>query len=551
MTATAAHRVEEGRRSLPGLMLRQARARTTVFVRTPIAAFFTLAFPLVFLVLVGALVGNEVVESRSGVRIAQFLTPAIGAYAAATAAYQTLAIGLAEDRDQGVLRRQRSLPVPTAALLGGRVLSGAAVGLLGIAIMVLYGVVRLDVQIVTGKLPAALLTALVGIACFAALGFAVASLARTSPATQAITSATLVPLAFVSDVFVVGDGLPRALEVVGGIFPLKAFANAMGETFNPFTPGSGLIWSHLALMAVWGVGGILVATRWFAWEAPAPSRRAPAPAPRVVDLTDAASGAVQVGSASTARLLLAQVRAGTTAIVRTPSSAFFTLAFPVVMLLLFVGVFGTPTLDDRGGVVLAQHLAPALAVFGIATSTYAELAERLAIQREQGVLKRVRGTPLTLGVFVAGRIGAAIALGLATTVLVLVVGVALLDVEVPVARIPLALVVIVVALATFTLLGLALVALAPTASSVPAMANGTLLPLGFVSDVFLVGTLPPVLQRVADVLPLRPAVTALSDVLNPALDVGVPWARLGVVVAWGLVALVVVRTRFTWEPRSG
>ena len=258
---------------------------------------------------------------------------------------------------------------------------------------------------------------------------------------------------------------------------------------------------------------------------------------------------VEEGPVSRWTLVRGQVVDGILATVRVPSSAFFTLAFPVVMLLLFSAVFGNPELDDRGGVSLAQHLAPALGIFGMATVTFAELAERLAAQRDRGILVRVRGTPMTLGTFVAGRIGAAVVLGVVTTAVVLLVGVLVVDVTVPLSRLPVAGLVLAVGIATFTVLGLALVAIAPRAEAVSPLANAALLPMAFVSDVFLIGDLPEFLVTIADVLPLRPAVTALSDVLNPALDVGVPWARLGVMLVWAVVAAVVVRQRFGWAPR--
>lgn len=546
--------VATGRPTVAGLLLGETRARVTAFVRTPIAAFFTLVFPLVVLLLVGTLVGNAVLESRSGVRIAQFFTPAIAAYAAATAAYTSLAIGLSIDREKGVLRRQRALPIPTAALLGGRVGAGVVSGTAAVVLMVVAGVLFLDVRIVWAKLPAAVLALVVGIGCFAALGFAVSSIARTSAATQAITNGTLVPLAFVSDVFVVGDDMPEALSIVGGLFPLKAFANALAEAFNPFTAGAGFAWSHLALMVAWAAVGAGVATRRWTWDTPrtVSSNRPPVVVGRHTSGPAAGDGRdheVEEGPVTRWTLVRGQVVDGILATVRVPSSAFFTLAFPVVMLLLFSAVFGNPELDDRGGVPLAQHLAPALGIFGMATVTFAELAERLAAQRDRGILVRVRGTPMTLGTFVAGRIGAAVVLGVVTTAVVLLVGVLVVDVTVTLSRLPVAGLVLAVGIATFTVLGLALVAIAPRAEAVSPLANAALLPMAFVSDVFLIGDLPGFLVTIADVLPLRPAVTALSDVLNPALDVGVPWARLAVMLAWAVVAAVVVRQRFGWAPR--
>ena len=578
--------VVTGRPTVAGLLLGETRARVTAFVRTPIAAFFTLVFPLIVLLLVGTLVGNAVLESRSGVRVAQFFTPAIAAYAAATAAYTSLAIGLSIDRERGVLRRQRALPIPTAALLGGRVGAGIVSGTAAVLLMVLAGVVFLDVQVVWGKLPAAALALVIGITCFAALGFAVSSIARTPAATQAITNGTLVPLAFVSDVFVVGDDLPEALSIVGGIFPLKAFANAMAEAFNPFTAGAGFAWSHLVLMVAWAVGAAVVATRRWTWETPRTAPTVSSKRPhagvgrhtsglgpssevgvsakrphaafgrhtsgvgRAVDVARHAH-VVEEGVVRRSTLVRGQVVDGILATVRVPSSAFFTLAFPVVMLLLFNAVFGDPELDDRGGIPLAQHLAPALGIFGMATVTFAELAERLAAQRDRGILKRIRGTPMTLGAFVAGRIGAAVVLGVVTTAVVLLVGMLFVGVTVPPSRLPAAVLVLAVGIATFTVLGLALVAIAPRAEAVSPLANAALLPMAFVSDVFLIGELPGFLVTIADVLPLRPAVTALSDVLNPTMGGGVPWARLAVLLAWVAVGTVVVRLRLTWTPRRG
>lgn len=550
-----------GRPPTLALVAEEARAQVTAFLRTPVAAFFTLAFPLLVLLLVGSLVGNEVLESRSGVRLAQFFTPAIAAYAAATAAYTSLAIGLSLDRERGVLRRLRALPIPTVALLGGRVASGAVTGLCAVVVMVMAGVLVLDVQVVWPKLPAVVVTLLLGTGCFAALGFAVSGLVRTVDATQAVTNATLVPLAFVSDVFVLTDDMPRALEVVAGIFPLRAFAHALGAGFDPFAPGAGVAWSHLAMLLVWGVAGVVVAGRTWTWEPARPARPASSGAPGGVaggpgvgrraepPPTLAAGRVQQVGRPSWWSLAAAQVADGVTAVVRTPTSAFFTLAFPVVMLLLFTAVFGEPELDARGGARLPQHLAPALGIFGMATVTFVELAERLAAQRDRGVLTRVRSTPLPLGAFMAGRVGSAVLLGTVSLTLVLVVGALALDVEVPHDRVPVALLVVTAGITCFTLLGLALVALAPRAEAVSPMANAILLPMAFVSDVFLIGDLPGWLTAAADALPLRPAVVGLSDVLNPALGPGVPWARLGVLVAWAVLGALVVRWRFDFSPR--
>ena len=102
--------------------------------------------------------------------------------------------------------------------------------------------------------PGLLASVAMGIACFAALGLALAALARNARSVPAIANATLLPLAFFSDIFIVGD-VPRWMNVVGAIFPLKHFANAVADGVNPTIPGAGFFPVHLAVMGVWLVIG--------------------------------------------------------------------------------------------------------------------------------------------------------------------------------------------------------------------------------------------------------------------------------------------------------
>ena len=109
------------------------------------------------------------------------------------------------------------------------------------------------------------------IAAFAALGLAIASLVPNARSAPAVANATILPLAFISDVFIPLDDPPRWLEVIGNIFPLKPFVNAFQNTLNPLVDPPGFSWSKLAVVAAWGIFGALLATRTFTWE---PSTRA-------------------------------------------------------------------------------------------------------------------------------------------------------------------------------------------------------------------------------------------------------------------------------------
>lgn len=560
MNAPASSRkVEEGRPSIAALVLAQLRHANRGFWRTPIAAFFTLVFPLLFLLLLGALTGNQTIDARRGIRVAQFLTPAIGAFAAAVSCYTSLAIGVAIAREEGVLKRLRGTPLPAAVYLLGRVGSATWIALLAMVVMVVAGVAFFDVQVIAAKLPAAVVTALVGIVSFSALGLAVVALAPSGPATQAITNATLIPVAFISDVFVVGAELPRWLEVTGWVLPLKHFANALGGTFDPFLAGAGFAWDHLAVMAAWGLGALAVAAWRFSWEphrsrssGRSASRHRP-DSPREVDpalVRTPPRPVAQVGRPRIARLVWGQTRYGTMAFLRDRPSAFFTLAFPVLLLVLFFFVFGNPVLEAQGGIRLVQYSAPALAVYGMGVAAYQDFAERMAAARDLGILKRVRGTPLPAWAFVAGRVGSAVILALGALVLTVGVGAVFFGVRVVPRMLGGVVVSVTLGIACFTVLGLALASAVPNARAVPAVANATLLPLAFVSDIFLIGELPRWMEILGDVFPLKHIARAVADGFNPTVSgFGFFPGHLAVIVVWLVVGLAAILRWFSWQPR--
>ncbi|MFC4071870.1 ATP-binding cassette domain-containing protein, partial [Actinoplanes subglobosus] len=114
------------------------------------------------------------------------------------------------------------------------------------------------------KVPALLLTLLLGIACCAALGLDLAASTRTVLAAQTLAQGVLISLAFISDVFLIGAALPRWLDVLGSLLPLKHFALAMSGTFEP-TGGAGFAVGHLMVLVGWTVAGMLVALARFSW----------------------------------------------------------------------------------------------------------------------------------------------------------------------------------------------------------------------------------------------------------------------------------------------
>jgi len=255
------------RRPAPGpLLLRQIRHQNLLFWRSPISAFFTLLFPLVFLLLFNALQGDQTIESRDGIRFAQFFTPGILAFAVVSACYTNLATSVPINRDEGVLKRVRGTPLPPWIYVAARVGSAVWVAVLSAVLMVAVGVALFHVEVLWHLLPAAVVTLLLGAACFCACGLAVASLCPSGEAAPAVANFTILPVVFVSDIFYPLDQVPTWLQVAGSIFPVKHFALAVQADFNPFTQGSGFFWGHLAVIAVWLVAASVVALRTFRWE---------------------------------------------------------------------------------------------------------------------------------------------------------------------------------------------------------------------------------------------------------------------------------------------
>ncbi|RPI25016.1 MAG: ABC transporter permease, partial [Actinobacteria bacterium] len=200
---------------------------------------------------------------------------------AASATYTNIGITTTYQRDQGVLKRVRGTPLPASLYLGGKVLSGTYIAAIAVVIMMTVGVVVYGVEIYARTLPAAILTFLVGAACFSALGLLVSAVSPSGNAATAITNATLLPLAFFSGLFVVAEDLPTWMEVLGDIFPLKHFNEAFQAAFNPELSGYQVQWDDLAVMAIWGIGGLLLALRLFKWESKpggTPRRRKKEPA---------------------------------------------------------------------------------------------------------------------------------------------------------------------------------------------------------------------------------------------------------------------------------
>jgi ABC-2 type transport system permease protein len=251
-------------------------------------------------------------------------------------------------------------------------------------------------------------------------------------------------------------------------------------------------------------------------------------------------------------LVLHQFRYDQRAFWRNPASVFFTVMFPVIVFVILAVVFDGETVHVRGGVEATTYYVPSIMTLSIISATMQTLAMTLVIAREDGRLKRGRGTPMPPWVFIAGRIGNSIVVALLMMALLAAIGGVLYGVELPWERLPAILLALVVGAASFCCLGIALTAAIPSQDAAAPIVNALLLPLYFLSGVFIPeDQLPDGVVRFADLFPVRHFFDAFFDAYVPAGGAAVSWDNLAVVAAWGVAGLLLAIRFFRWTPRSG
>ena len=239
------------------LALRQVIYENRAFWRNPAAAFFTFAFPLIFLVIFTTIFGREA---------ARFFTAGIITLSIVSATFTNIAMSVTLAREEGILKRIRGTPLPPLAYLVGRMLHAVAIGLILAVIVMAYGALAQGVDVPWEGLPVLVLSLIVGSAALCALGLAVSSLVPNADAAPAVVNAAVLPLYFISNVFTPADQLPDWLDAVSKVFPIRHLADAVASVYSAAPSAPPVPWVELAVVAAWGIGAALFALRFFRWE---------------------------------------------------------------------------------------------------------------------------------------------------------------------------------------------------------------------------------------------------------------------------------------------
>jgi ABC-2 type transport system permease protein len=243
------------------LFAHELRAQQLLFWRNREAAFFSFLFPILLLVLLGSVYGDEPIE---GVDAATYLVVGLLGYGVAATAFAGLAITLVVRREAGLLKRVRGTPLGAGTYLSAVIASTVIVILLQVLAQLAIGLYVLDAELPESPGSFAVAIAL-GAASFAALGVAITALVRTAEGSSAVVNAIYLPMAFISGAFFSTQELPRFLEVISEVLPLTYLLDLIRVTF---IDGEGLDTAAGELAAVlgWGAVGLVLAVRLFRWE---------------------------------------------------------------------------------------------------------------------------------------------------------------------------------------------------------------------------------------------------------------------------------------------
>lgn len=247
------------------LALRQLRYVNKAFWRNPPAAFFTFAFPLMFLVIFTSLLGHGTVQlgSRS-INVSTYYVASMGSFSLISACFTNLALSISFQRDTDILKRLDATPLTRAAYFTSRVLHALFVSILLVVITAAFGAAFYHASVPSGITLVRFLTMLlVGAASFSALGVAATIAVPNANAGPAVVNAMVLPLLFLSGIFIpLGNNAPTWIVWVARIFPIRHFALGMQSGFA----GTSFQWSDVLVVGLWGLGALLVAARYFRFE---------------------------------------------------------------------------------------------------------------------------------------------------------------------------------------------------------------------------------------------------------------------------------------------
>jgi len=245
---------------------RQFHFDVRCFIRNKESVVFTLALPIVMLVIFASVFSNATVKVPGGVvNESVYYVPAIITFGLIAANFSNLMVSVVRYREAGIYKRRRATPAAASTVITGRAGVAVLTGVVLTAVLLAIGWAGFGASVPGRTAPAFVLFVVTGAAVLCTLGFAVASLITEADAAQPAAQAIVLPVCFISGIFIPIKELPNWLQDVGKVFPVHALNDALLTAYNPHTTGLGFNWADLAVLLGWGVAGLVLASRHFSW----------------------------------------------------------------------------------------------------------------------------------------------------------------------------------------------------------------------------------------------------------------------------------------------
>jgi len=249
------------------LVAHQVRYDMRVVLRDPQSRFLTILLPVIFLILFASLFGAHATHVNGHlITNVTYYVPGICTLGVIATSLVNLVITLTAQRESGILKRRRSTPAPAWVLIASRTVTSAILAVALVSVLAAIGHIAYGVRIPAATLPAFAVGVVLGSFVFCCLAFAITSFIGNEDSAQPMIQAIVLPLYFVSGVFVPERQLSHALQDIASVFPVAHLNNALFEAFDPATTGVGIAGKDLTILALWGVGGLVVALWRFSWS---------------------------------------------------------------------------------------------------------------------------------------------------------------------------------------------------------------------------------------------------------------------------------------------
>lgn len=242
------------------------------YVREREAMLFTFALPIVLLLVFGTIFKGDV--DGTNVDFRQYFAAGIIASGIASTTFISLGVGIAQERDDGTLKRLYGTPMPKTAYFAGKVIAALVLSLAETVVLFVLGGLMFGLRApsTSDRWLTLVWVFVLGVTVCTLLGIAVSSVPRSGRGAAAVLNLPYIVLQFISGVYVTFGSLPEGVQQVGALFPLKWICQGLRsallpDTLLPAEPAHS--WEHgrIALvLTAWGIAGFVLCLTTFRWK---------------------------------------------------------------------------------------------------------------------------------------------------------------------------------------------------------------------------------------------------------------------------------------------